>query len=150
MTQEIMPELMKNNNLQMTDKGLVEREEDHLEEVLHPEISEQRMEQLEATIQRMQNMQQHVKLQHTLSLAWNALVDAGIKPVLLKGAGLAALYPDPQMRPYGDIDLFVGKEQYHHACAVMRNTFPKALKFDEELDHLRMVCLLRFIVFLLQ
>ena len=58
MTQEIMPELMKNNNLQMTDKGLVEREEDHLEEVLHPEISEQRMEQLEATIQRMQNMQQ--------------------------------------------------------------------------------------------
>ena len=83
----------------------------------------------------VQNMQQQVKLQHTLELAWSALTNAGIRPVLMKGAGLAALYPEPQMRSWGDIDLFVGKEQYHAACAVMRDTFPKALKFDEELDH---------------
>lgn len=58
MNQEIIPELMKNNNFKMTDHGLEEREEDPLEEVLHPEASEQRMERLEATFQRMQNMQQ--------------------------------------------------------------------------------------------
>lgn len=80
-------------------------------------------------------MQQQVRLQHTLSVAWRALAQAGIRPVLMKGAGLAALYPEPQMRSWGDIDLFVGKNQYHPACAVMRETFPKALKFDEELDH---------------
>ena len=80
-------------------------------------------------------MQQQVHLQHTLEQAWNALTQAGIHPVLMKGAGLAALYPEPQQRAWGDIDLFVGKEQYHPACAIMRDTFPGALKFDEELDH---------------
>lgn len=80
-------------------------------------------------------MQQHVQLQHQLVKAWKALENAGIQAVLMKGGGLAALYDEPQLRAWGDIDLFVGKEQYHPACAVMRNTFPDALKFDEELDH---------------
>jgi len=83
----------------------------------------------------LQNMQQQVKLQYTLQQAWTALSKAGISPVLMKGGGLAALYPEPQMRQWGDIDLFVGTNQYHPACAVMRETFPDALKFDEELDH---------------
>lgn len=83
----------------------------------------------------VQNMQQQAKMQVVLTRAWKALEDAGIKAVLMKGAGLAALYPDPSMRQWGDIDLYVGPEQYHPACAVMRETFPDALKFDEELDH---------------
>ncbi|MBQ5379746.1 MAG: nucleotidyltransferase family protein [Paludibacteraceae bacterium] len=83
----------------------------------------------------LQTMQQQVKLQHTLQVALDALEKAGIQAVLMKGAGLAMLYPEPQYRTWGDIDLFVGKEQYHPACAVMRSTFPDALKFDEELDH---------------
>ena len=74
-------------------------------------------------------------MRYTLEKAWKALTEAGIEPVLMKGAGLAALYPEPQMRQWGDIDVFVGKEQYHPACAAMRSAFPKALKFDEELDH---------------
>ena len=80
-------------------------------------------------------IQQQVKIMHTLLLAWDALTRAGIQPVLMKGAGLAALYPSPEQRSYGDVDLYVGQAQYHPACAVMRETFPKALKFDEELDH---------------
>lgn len=83
----------------------------------------------------VQNMQTQAKMQMVLEQAWKALEKAGIQPVLMKGASLAALYPEPSMRQWGDIDLFVGKEQYHPACAVMRETFPKALKFDEELDH---------------
>jgi len=83
----------------------------------------------------LQNMQQQVKMQHIFRQAWTALEQAGIEAVLMKGAGLAALYPEPQLRTWGDIDLFLGKEQYHPACAVMRATFPDALKFDEELDH---------------
>lgn len=83
----------------------------------------------------LQNMQEQVRMRYTLEKAWQALVDAGIEPVLMKGAGLAALYPEPQMRQWGDIDVFVGKEQYHPACAAMRGAFPNALKFDEELDH---------------
>lgn len=83
----------------------------------------------------MQNMQMQAKMQIVLSRAWRALTEAGIQPVLMKGLGLAQYYPEPSMRQWGDIDLFVGKEQYHPACAVMRETFPDALKFDEELDH---------------
>lgn len=82
-----------------------------------------------------QTMQQQVKLRHTLTVAWQALVRADISPVLMKGASLAALYPDPSLRAWSDIDLFVGKNQYHPACAALRATFPEALKFDEELDH---------------
>ena len=80
-------------------------------------------------------IQQQVKIMHTLRLSRDALTRAGIQPVLMKGAGLAALYPSPEQRAYGDIDLYVGQAQYHPACAVMRETFPNALKFDEELDH---------------
>lgn len=83
----------------------------------------------------LQNMQEQVRMRYTLEKAWKALAEAGIEPVLMKGAGLAALYPESQMRQWGDIDVFVGKEQYHPACAAMREAFPKALKFDEELDH---------------
>ena len=83
----------------------------------------------------MSTMQNQVSLHFTLEKAWNALQQAGIRAVLMKGAGLAALYPEPHYRTWGDIDLYVGKDQYHPACAAMRDTFPGALKFDEELDH---------------
>ena len=70
-----------------------------------------------------------------LTRAWTALTQADVRPVLMKGAGLAAFYPEPHYRTWGDIDLYVGADQYHPACATMRDTFPNALKFDEELDH---------------
>ena len=83
----------------------------------------------------VRTIQNQVPLQYTLETAWRALEKAGIHAVLMKGAGLAALYPEPHYRSWGDIDLYVGPDQYHPACAVMRETFPNALKFDEELDH---------------
>ena len=76
------------------------------------------------------NMQQQVKLQYVLTKAWTALTRAGIRPVLMKGAGLAALYPSPEQRAWGDIDLLVGIDQYHPACAVMRETFPDSTGFS--------------------
>ena len=54
---EIMPDLMKNEAFQITRNGIEEIEEDPLEDVLHPDASERRMEQLEATMQRMIDMQ---------------------------------------------------------------------------------------------
>ena len=83
----------------------------------------------------VQTMQEQVKVRYVLERAWQALEQAGIKAVLMKGVGLAMYWPEPSRRPWGDIDLYVGPEQYHPACAVMRAAFPDALKFDEELDH---------------
>lgn len=83
----------------------------------------------------MHTMQTQAHMTIKLRQAWQAMEKAGIRAVLMKGAGLAAYYPSPEQRQWGDIDLFVGKEQYHTACAAIREAFPDALKFDEELDH---------------
>lgn len=83
----------------------------------------------------MHTMQTQAHMMIKLRRAWDALEKGGLHAVLMKGAGIAAYYPSPEQRQWGDIDLFVGKEQYHPACAAMREAFPGALKFDEELDH---------------
>ena len=80
-------------------------------------------------------MQTQIHLYRIQEQAMRALEEAGIQAVLMKGAGLAALYPAPDKRAWGDVDLFVGKDQYHAAAKAMRERFPNALKFDEELDH---------------
>lgn len=54
---DILPTLIKNNNLRMTRTGIVEQE-DKLRDILHPEASEQEMEQLEQTFQRIKEMQE--------------------------------------------------------------------------------------------
>lgn len=61
-----------------------------------------------------------------LSKAWTALENADIHPVLLKGFGLAQYYPQPHLRQWGDIDLYVGQKQYHAACGVLQTVFPDA------------------------
>jgi len=55
---EIMPDLLSNSNLRVTRNGIEEVEEDALNDILHPDEEERRMEQLEESIMRMQTMQQ--------------------------------------------------------------------------------------------
>lgn len=55
--QEIMPDLIKNNNLKIGPFSIEEREDDPMEDILHPEASEQRMEKMESTFGRMMDMQ---------------------------------------------------------------------------------------------
>ena len=55
--QEIMPDLMKNDAFHITRNGIEEMEEDPLEDILHPDASERRIEKLEASMQRMIDMQ---------------------------------------------------------------------------------------------
>ena len=54
---DILPDIMKNSHMEITRQGLVEMDEDKLEEILHPDAEEQRMEQLEQSMQRMADMQ---------------------------------------------------------------------------------------------
>ena len=86
------------------------------------------------TALRMQMKQQCVQsilLQQSmiplLSRAWNALTKVEIHPILLKGFGLAQFYPQPHLRQWGDIDLYVGQKQFDEACSVLRATFPTAI-----------------------
>lgn len=43
----------------------------------------------------------------------------GVEPVLLKGQGIAKCYPLPELRQCGDIDIYVGKENFAKACEVI-------------------------------
>lgn len=65
--------------------------------------------------------QGHIRLNNVLTEVWKKLTDAGICPVLLKGQGMAQNYIYPEQRQCGDIDLYVGEEQYDAACRLMES-----------------------------
>ena len=54
---EIMPELLNNSHFRVTRNGIEEMEEDPMEDILHPDAEEQRMEKLEENYRRMIDMQ---------------------------------------------------------------------------------------------
>ena len=54
---DIMPDLLKNNHLKISSSGIIEKEDDQLEEILNPGASDQAMEDLEKSFSRMMNMQ---------------------------------------------------------------------------------------------
>ncbi len=56
-----------------------------------------------------------------------------IEPVLLKGFGLALLYPNPCLRQFGDIDLYIGLGKFHEACTLLR-TLPGGYNWGKEID----------------
>lgn len=63
----------------------------------------------------MTNVGMHSQMNMTLQLLVLTLRKAGIEPVLLKGQGLARYYPTPELRQCGDIDIYVGEENYEKA-----------------------------------
>ena len=54
---EILPDIMNGSNIKMTRKGLVEMDEDGLDDILHPEAAEENMERMEKSMKRMVDMQ---------------------------------------------------------------------------------------------
>jgi len=57
----------------------------------------------------------------------------GIEPLLIKGWSAARPYPEPGLRPYGDIDLVVRNQDLEKAEAVRQSFGDK--KFSIDLDH---------------
>ena len=55
--QEIMPELIKNQDFRITPNGIVENEEDPMEDILNPGSEERKIEKMEESIQKMAAMQ---------------------------------------------------------------------------------------------
>ena len=67
----------------------------------------------------MANVATHNMLNRTLARVVNIMDEAGMDYVLLKGQGLASNYPVPELRACGDIDLYVGSENYLKACDLL-------------------------------
>lgn len=93
---------------------------------------QQQMKAVSAHCMMMQQQQRAVREQAT-----RALNAQGIKVVQLKGMTLSRHYPKPYLRSCGDVDIFVGKENYHAGARVLRETFPDAPRFDTEEDYFR-------------
>lgn len=54
---DIMPTLMKNNRFSISRYGITEKDDDPLEDILNPNASDRAMEEIEASIHKMMNMQ---------------------------------------------------------------------------------------------
>ena len=63
----------------------------------------------------------------SVSYTWNCTArnifkemhDNSVDPILLKGQGIAQYYPNPDFRQCGDIDIYVGKQDFEKACEVL-------------------------------
>lgn len=79
------------------------------------------------------NLFSQIESKQILTKVVTTLRENGIEPVLLKGFGLAQLYPNPALRQFGDNDLFVGLSCFHEACALVRS-LPGAYTWCMEVD----------------
>lgn len=66
------------------------------------------------------NRIQHAIHNAILAELIHKFVEAGIYPVLLKGQGVALNYPDSTLRHCGDIDLYIGTENFERSVVLAR------------------------------
>jgi hypothetical protein len=69
-------------------------------------------------------------LEAKIPAAFARLRARGVEPLLGKGWAVARLYPRPGLRPYGDIDLYVRREDEHAGRAALAEPGPEALPVD--------------------
>ena len=69
----------------------------------------------------MNSMLTHTMLNNTLLTVVSELRKHEVEGVLLKGQGIARNYPVPDLRQCGDIDFYVGVDNYIKTCEVLGN-----------------------------
>ena len=74
-------------------------------------------EEMEAVIE--ENKKIHEYHNKIIVEVFTLLENNGLHPILLKGQGLAQLYPQPELRQCGDIDIYIGQADYEKACRIM-------------------------------
>lgn len=122
-------------------EGIMRIARHHATDVLVADVASRLGEGLSPTTSMLQEMKvamrfnfiNQLELKQILVSAVTALRSKGIEPVLLKGFGLARLYPNPDLRQFGDIDLYVGVDCFHEACTVLRS-LPGCYNWGEEVD----------------
>ena len=68
----------------------------------------------------------HIQLNRCIAKVVSALREGGVEPVLLKGQGVARNYLQPLLRECGDIDLYVGPDQFERACEIINGMATEA------------------------
>lgn len=65
-----------------------------------------------------------------IAKVFTVLRAAGVGPILIKGWAAARYYPEQGLRPYGDIDVCVRKEDYQSAAAALTKLNPARFRVD--------------------
>ncbi len=82
------------------------------------------------------NRRTHDLLDRCVAESCCKLSEKGIRPVLLKGQAYALAYPDKALRQCGDIDLYVGEENYRNAYLVTKELgWESNEQFDPNAKH---------------
>ena len=71
-------------------------------------------------------MQRQVRLNHLATNVISLLDEHNIPATLIKGYSLSVLYPDPDTRDFGDVDIYVGEENYLRAAEIVTAAYPDA------------------------
>lgn len=56
---------------------------------------------------------------HAFSAVYRQLLDAGLRPLVVKGIACRSLYPQPDLRPSSDEDLLLRPEEFAAACQIL-------------------------------
>ncbi len=81
-------------------------------------ISPKAMEKVRTFV--MANMAVCSSQEKVMAKVVSTLRAAGISPVMMKGRSLGHYYPNPSLRQCGDIDLYVGREEYRRSYSVLK------------------------------
>ena len=111
--------------------GLVANAIAQLPEAEKPD--QQRIAQLQALLVR--NHQAHQRLNRQLVETVSLLRENDLRPILLKGQGIAQLYSNPFLRQCGDIDLYIGPEDFEKARELIEQHYGKDPKNHESVKH---------------
>jgi len=85
----------------------------------------------------MQNMMLQEQMKAVQAKTLSALSEGGVDAVVFKGFALAQHYPQPHLRQWGDIDIYVGDKGYHQTAEILRQTWPGQPCFETEEDYFK-------------
>lgn len=71
-------------------------------------------------------LSRHARLNQLAVDVISLLAEHNIHATLIKGYSLSGLYPDPDMRDFGDVDIYVGEEHYHRAAQIVSAAYHDA------------------------
>ncbi len=76
-------------------------------------------------------LQRQARLNQLAVSAIDLLAQHHIPATLIKGYSLSGLYPDPDTREFGDVDIYVGEQYYEPATEILKAAYPQAHWYSE-------------------
>lgn len=71
-------------------------------------------------------LQRQARLNQLAISVIELLAQHDISATLIKGYSLSGLYPDPDTRDFGDVDIYVGEKDYERAAEIVTAAYPDA------------------------